>query len=472
MKSSLLVLALVISTSLCVSAQDVVRLKTGASMEGVIIEQDERSVTLEFPGGTMQLQRDQIAEITQSSNSEDVARRRALITLSRFAEQESFHFLYRDGHRCGYRTVALKREDREGLPGYAIHDRLVFLPTAGGVPDVDMKVTEFVDAELRPVHFECNITSGPSSRFVEGSRQGRTLSIKETSAGRREERTALLRDEVQFPRMLLRKLASEPPPEGSYPNFRVFRPHDVTFGDLGLARRLERLHLRGRERDVLVFERRTGQGALETWVDMAGQVVREEIGSTRLVSLVAPREEVLAWARGDDVPDGADLGLEFVSEPTGLRFLRPDLSWDLQPGQGANQCSLFRAGLRATVDVLRVPDLMADATPEGVALEVVQRIKRVAEDVKLESPYPDDVGAHKGLKFMLRGRRNGTTVKTLGAVIVEEGQAFVFLCAAPESQFVAAMPGFTEVLASVRILPRPEDPNDNPWATEEGGQGR
>lgn len=460
--------AIAMSVLLCVSAsgQDLVRLKTGATMEGVVIEQDERSVTLEFAGGTMQLLRSQIAEIQQSATPADAAMRRALLTLSRFQEQDSHHFVYRDGRRCGYRTLSLRREDRDGIPGYALRDRLVFMPAAGAAPELELSVTEFVDADLRPVYFRSSAGSGAHLRSVEGVRESRTMRITETLGGRREERTALLRDEVQFPRMLLRRLAGEAPPEGSYPRFRIFRPEDVTFGEMGIARRLERLHLRGRERDLLIFERRSGDAVLETWVDMAGQVVREEIGSNSLVSLAAPEVEVLAWARGESGAGDADLGLEFVSEPTGLRFLRPDLSWDLQPGQGALLCSLFRAGPRATVDVYLVPGIEADATEEGVALEVLGRIQRGSEQAVLEQLRPETVGARKGVQFLLRGMRRGEVVKTLGAVVLDGGQGFCFLCASPEGSYTAALPGFLDLLGSVRILAEKGQASD-PWELAE-----
>jgi hypothetical protein len=465
MKSLYFLAALIILvlTPLVVS-QDTIRLKTGATMDGVIVEQDDRSVTLEFSGGTMQLLRSQIAEIKQSAAPEDVAIRRSLMTLSRFAEQDSFHFLYRDGYRCGYRVISLKREDKDGLPGYAMKDRLVFLQNGGSLPDLDMMVTEFVDAELNPVHFRRQVTSGPDSRLVEGTREGRSMRILESAAGRSEERTALMRDDVQFPRMLLRRLASEAPPEGAYPSFRVFRPDDVTFGDLRLARRMERLHLRGREKDVLVFERHIGKERLETWVDTSGQVVREEIGSTNLVSLVAPEAEVMAWARGESGSERENLGLEFVSEPTGLRFLRPDLTWDLQPGQGAVLCSLFRAGFRATVDVYRLPHVDGDATEEGVALEVMARVKRGSEQVVVEQLRPETVGSLPGVQFLLKGMRRGEVVKTLGVVMLAEGQAFTFLCAAPEAQFTSALPGFVELIESVRVLAPTEKEQNDPWS--------
>lgn len=445
-------------------AQDVVRLKTGALLEGTIIEQDEESVTIAFDGGSMQLRRSQIADIKVARNPDRSAAKKALLTLSRFPDHDSFHFLYRNGKRIGYRTISIRREARSGVPGYVLNDRLVFMSNPGGQPEVDLAVTEFVDAELNPIMFTHRMASGPSGRTVEGSREGLSLVMKERAAGQLHEGTALFRREVQFPGMLLRRLASEPPPEAGYPSFKVFRPRDVDFGRMGLERRIERITMRGRIRDVLVFRRLEGTKTLETWLDMSGHLVREELGSTHLVSLRAPKQEVMGYARGDDVPEGQDLGLEFVHEPTGFRVLRPDLAWEVAPGKSRGAVmSMLRPGLRATVDVLRLDDLASDATEEGLAMRVIARMERHAEDVRVEGPHPTRVGGEKGLRFEMECVRRGTLVRTLGALVLDgRGHAFVILCAAPEVEFRKARPAFIEMLDTVRIL-RPVTGGVNPF---------
>lgn len=452
-----------------VVGQDVVRLKTGALLEGTIIEQDETSVTIAFEGGSMALQRTQIAEIKVSRSPDRAATKKALLTLSRFPDHQSFHFLYRDGRRVGYRTIEMRREAKDGVPGYTLMDRLVFLPRAGATPDVDLAVSEFVDAELRPIRFQHRMSSGTSGRVVEGSREGLSLVMKERLGGALNESTALFRKDVQFPGMLLRRLASEPPPEGAYPQFTMFRPREVDFGRMSLRRRIERVSLRGRVRDVLVFRRQEGDRELETWLDMSGHVVREELGSTHLVSLRAPKAEVLGYARGEEI-EGGDLGLEFIHEPSGFRVLRPDLAWEVTPGarEGAI-VSMLRPGMRATIDVLRIDDVAKDATEEGVAMRVLARMERHADDIRIEGPYPTRLGARKALRFEVECMRRGTRLKTLGAIVLDgRGHGFVILCAAPELDFVTAKPSFIEMLDTIRIL---EDAGEtsNPFAIASDG---
>ncbi len=435
-------------------SQDLVRLTTGAVLEGTIIKQDEKSVTIAFDGGSMELSRGQIAEIKVARNPELAAARKSLLALSRFPDHDSFHFLYRNGKRVGYRKTSIRRQAREGVPVYALEDRLVFMRCPGARPDVDLAIGEFVDAELNPIGFSHRMSSGPSGRTVDGVREGLSLVMKERRGGQLHEGTALFRRGVQFPGMLLRRLASEPPPEGAYPVFRVFRPRAVDFGRMGVERRVERITLRGRIRDVLVLRRLEGEKSLETWFDMSGHVIREELGSTHLVSLNAPEQEVMGYVRGDDIPDGEDLGLELVHEPTGFRALRPDLAWEVTPGKARGAViSMLRPGLRATVDILHLADVAGDATEEGVAMRVLARMERHAEEVRVEGPHPTRVGDRKGLRFEVACMRRGTHVRTLGAIILDgRGHGFVILCAAPEPEFPKALPAFIEMMETVRIL--------------------
>lgn len=450
-------IALALTAPGIMTAQDEVRLQTGATFTGTILQEDEDAVTLQVDGGTMTFGRSQIASIKVAKDPEQAARKRAMLTLSRFPDHDSWHFLYRDGKRVGYRTLTHRREEHAGVPGYVLLDRLVFMDRPGAQPDVDLHVREFVDAELNPLHFECRVTSGPSSRILRGTREGHSLVIEERIGGRLLERTALFRPEVAFPRSLLRQLASRPPPEGAYPDFRVFLPKEGTFARLGLERHMERITLRGQIRDVLVFRLRHGGRDLETWLDTSGNVMREEIGSPHLVSLLAPREEVMGFALGEDTPESADIGLELISEATGFRLLRPDLSWEIGPvTKRGSVISLLRPAWRATVDVIEVAGLDGATTEEGVLLHLIERMQEGATDFKVEGPYPARVGDRSGLRFEVTCYRRGSRIQTMGAVLLDgRGRAFLILGACSDLHGKLARPAFIELFDSIRLLDPP-----------------
>lgn len=449
--------------------KDVVELKNGATFRGTILSETDAKVVIQFPGGTMALPRHRIKKVTRSAPPEAASLQRSLLTLSRFMSYSDHHFLYRDGKRVGYRTLSLRREAQEGIPGYQFHDRLVFASAPGAAPEVDLKVTEFVDAELRPFSFRTQVTSGRSGRVIEGKRVGEYLRMVETSGGSRRERSALFRSDTELPRTLMRRLATATSPEGGYGPMRVFWPREQDFGMIEVTRHLDRVSLRGHVKEVVVF-RATSQGrTLETWMDLAGRVVREEIGSPHLISVRAPKADVLGWARGENVPD-EDLGLEFVSEITGLRLLRPDQSWEMVPGTEPRKSlvTLLRPGSRATVDVFHLEDLKPGATEEGVALDLITRMEKAAEEVKVRGPEPGKVGERDGLRFEITCRRRGTRVTTRGGILLDGRRAFIVLCAAPTANFQDALPGFLEVMESVNILAPPESvEKEDPFQTAE-----
>ena len=77
---------------------DVLKLKSGASFGGKIVAETERTVTIQFPGGTMELRREQIAEIQRgrapkgSPEAPDPAP--LLAGLTRFRDLDEWFFLY------------------------------------------------------------------------------------------------------------------------------------------------------------------------------------------------------------------------------------------------------------------------------------------------------------------------------------------------------------------------------------------
>lgn len=436
-----------------VGAQDRVVLTTGASMDGSIIEESESSVVIEFQGGTARLPRHMIKEIVRGVPDPDQDAQRTLKTLSRFTDHESHHFLYRDGRRVGYRTITLSRDVVDGIPGYRREDRLVFLPAPGAPPEVDVKIVEFADAELRPLAFSHHVTSGASIRTVEGRREDGQMRMVERSGGIQNIRSALLRSEAEFPGLMLKRLAAQPVPTGGYIEKVVFDPKQLDIHTERLQRRPDRVAFRGQVKNVVIFSRGRGPDTLATWLDMAGNVVREEIGSPNLISLRVPRKEVEAYARGEEGVLGDDLGLEFHSERCGLRFLRPSLTWEVTPGTPENMTllSLLRPSMRATVDVLELTELAPGVTVESVALELFERMERGSRNLRIDGPVAAQVGDRPGLRFEARCRKDDEELRTLGTLLVDGERAFVFLCAAPARFYAQALPDFNRLIQSIRI---------------------
>jgi len=434
-------------------AQDVIRLKNGAKLKGTILAETKESITLQIKAGSVELKKELVSEVLRGRRNLLQEKARALLTLSHFPEQESWHLVYRKGHRVGYRHVELKREVRQGVGGYVLKDRLVFLSESGQGPDAELDVEEFVDADLQPRQVLCRRAGGASGWQMEGLREGDRLHIKERSGGATATSTALFEKGVELWGLLLRRLAQSPPPEGGYPPFTLFDPERKSFTRIRLERRIRRVNLAGHTEQVLIFRCTAGGRVRETWLDMAGKLVRDEIQGPFLISLRTSKERVLAYARGDGDEQSRDLKLLFRSDETGLSLLRPDRSWemDVPLDGGPRLLSLSEVSLRATVDVFRLQGFPRGTLPAGLALKVMARMQRAAKNFRQESIKKGPVGAGEGLLFRVVSRRRGTLVTTLGALVMDGEQAFVILCAAPSARYGRAEESFKRLLGSLKF---------------------
>ena len=433
-------------------AQDVVRLKNGSSLEGRITEETADGILLSFPGGSVSLGRGQIQEITYGEPVDEAERDEALGALTRFEDRDSWFLLYRDGKRVGYRTRRVRREIRDGLPGYRLEDRLVFLPAPGGAPELDVVTEEFVDPDLRPVGFRHSETGPDGTHVVSGRREGHLLRILEGAGSLGERSATILRDETGLAGFNVLAAGREDGPGQGLPR-RVFDAREGRFRDVLLMRRSESVNWDGRTFDASIIIRRMGDRVLETWTLPDGGVMREEIGTPGLVALSCGQEIVEGYARGEGPAGKDDLGLEYRSPDGGFSALRPDFAWEVSPssGGGAALVSFLRPGLRATVDVFRLASLPEDVTEEGLCLDVLARMGDAAGDLLPEGPTPGRLGNRGALLFHATGVLGGTQVRTLGALALEGRQAFLILCAAPAERFAEAESGFQELLGTVRI---------------------
>lgn len=442
-----------LATGLC--AQDVVRLTTGDVMKGRVVEESPDSIVLEFDGGSMELMRSMIAEIVRGpQRPEKTAEQKALLTLSRFTDYETHHFLYRKGRRVGYRVISVARHQEEGVPGYRLRDRLVFLPGPGVAAEAEMLREEFVDAELQAWSFRYHESSGTSVYELRGRREDGRLVIEEHAGGQTSRRTAALPGRLDLPGMLLRRLAKDRVPLGGYRPFTVFDPRKGTFIRTTVERFTEQTSAEGQRNKLLVLRRRKGERVLDTWLDMAGKVVRQQIGSPYLVSERTGAARVQAWIRGESASGGDDQDLEFVAESLGIRLLRPDPTWELErPREPARRVvSLLKPAHKATVDVFHIDDLPPGATVEGLTLELFGRMQAGCEAFEADGPVPGKIGDRNGLRFRVRCRRRDRDISTLGGACLQGDRAVIVLCAAPETSFGEALPAFRTVMESLRLI--------------------
>ncbi len=455
---------------------DQLRLKSGTTFEGRIVAETPKSVTIQLAGGVMELRRELIAEIKRAEASESRPEQSSVLAgLTRFRDSEDAFFLYQSGKRVGYRTVSLRRDVRKDVAGYLRIDRMVFTATNGGPPDLDLVLTEFVDSELTPRSFEQRLLAGVTSRLAEGVREGDFLRITERAGATVSETQALFRKGVELPGFLWGRLALEATPNGGFPTFRVFDPKEIRFDDVVVTRNMERVSLQNEVRDVIVLRRKSSEQTTEVWFDLMGRLMREELGTRNLVALRTTAENVRAFAAGDAKAGADDLGLSVSCDDSGLRLQRPDPSWEVQAGDPAKHtiASLVKAGWRATVDVFDLRTFRRGTTEEDAAMRVIGRLQRGTDGFSLVGPTPGRFGATEGLRFIVDGKRRGTTLKTLGFLVPRRDRCFVLLCSAPAEKYDEAHPAFLRVLQSLQMqAERREDEPVDPYATAESDVNR
>jgi hypothetical protein len=436
---------------------DALKLKSGATFEGKIVAETEKTVTLQFPGGTMELRRELIAEVQRAKPPQGVPEAPdsapLLAGLTRFRDSDEWFFLYQSGRRVGWRFVETRREVRRGVAGYVRRDRLVFTSPNGGPPEVEMNLMEFVDAEMKPLELTQRMTAGSSTRLVEGFRTADQLKLVDRGGGQTLERLALFRQGVELPGFLLKRLATAPPPDGGYPAFQLFDPRELEFSEVSIARSMERVNLRGNVMDVLIFRRKLPNGSLETWFDLTGRAVREEIGSRHLVAIAAEQKRVEAFSAGDPKAGPDDLGLSVACDEAGLRLERPDLSWEVQPGAADKNLltALVKASSRATVEVFEVRPKGGVVTEEAAAFEILGRLQKSCDGFMLEGPTPQTIGQTEGLRFSVDCKRRDASLKTLGYIIPRDKRVLVVLCAAPTDKYDDVHASFLRILQSIRV---------------------
>lgn len=454
-----------------VPAQDVIRLKRGGVMEGLVIEETDTSYLLQIGGGTIAVNRDLVAEVVRSDAPEDAERRTVLAALTRFRPRATHHFLYRDGRRVGFRMRSVKPDVSSEVPGYLVEDRLAFVDRPGGTPTVDIARREFVDAELRPRSYEVRVASGGRVRTLQGQfEEGGLLRIAERVGNDTHHRMTLVPRGVALPGALSLELAQEGAFEGPERRARVFDPRAERFQEVTVAReQTSRVH-RGEERAVRVLRQVTAAGeATETWADRDGVVLREEIGSTGLVSLRAPTREVVGWIRGDDTEVGPDdLGLELVFEANGLALRRPDRSWEVIDGARAGRrvVTLGQPRDRATIDVFKLPVRTGKPLAEEVALKLIGRMAQRAERHELKEILPTEIAGERGIRFRSRGRIDGKEVVTTGFVFGLGDRWFALLAAAPRGLHDKSIGDVEKVVHSIELL-RGADAFEDPFQTVE-----
>lgn len=434
--------------------EDVVRLKSGAEFKGRIVAETGGVVRLSFPGGVVDLRQETIAAVERGHRDPERDADEAVLSgMNRVPDGDDWYFLYRDGVRTGWRHVRRTREIRNGVAGYVRTDRRAFTKREGGPAEVDLTAVEFTDADLRPRAVSRRLAAGSTLRVTEGTIEDGRLALEERVGDKKGLRRAPCDATTELPGTLCERLAREPRRADQGDAYRVFDPGELSFAEIGVGRTLRRVTVGGRVLDVVVLKLARGGAVAESWYDLYGRPVREELGVPSLVAVRSDADRVRAFAAGEKVGED-DLGLKVTVEAAGLSITKPDVGWETLAGDpsASRLASLVRAGSRATCDVFVLPR-EGRLDEDEACLDVLSRIEGAAERGETSGPDRARFGENRGVKFLTDGVRRGALVRTLGFVLVRDERVFVFLCAAPAAAFAEAAPAFERILSSIETAP-------------------
>ena len=409
---------------------DVVHLKNGQEIVGIVTGETDKSVTIKFRGGEIELPMRQVKEIVRAERVE--VEKKAVqnsITLGRYEERDEYYFVFYRGRRVGWRNTTLSPEREKGAEGYRFNSRTVFLKKDGTM-DIDLRVNEFVDGDLRPLSMISSEESAGFSSMTSGVVERGHLELAVGVGSDQVRREILFSDDCEFLQPLLRRLAdlSHFPEKG-----RVFKVYDSTRGMFVLmhaTRKLRKEIVGGKHQFITVWKFVQGERSWEIWVDGYGGIVREELGGPHMVAMRADPEKVAAYARGEEKDgEGVELTLDYENVLAGFKLSRPNLTWSFEfpDHESPVAITLLNPTMQASADMIVLDHVSKDTACETIALDLMGRMNRKSDSVKFVWQRPETVGGAKGMTFECRAERKGASLRTIGALAIKDGKGYALL---------------------------------------------
>jgi len=452
-----LIVAFVTAFVPSIAAEDVIVLKSGRELRGVVIDETDERVRVRIEGGSLWYPRDRIREIRRDVDAD---------TAAAADQARTEHFLlYSDGRRVG--TRVLRYTPRKN--GHQWESHVVFLGEHG-MPVLDLRTIERSDRDYRPVLFQIQETPTDAiPRLIRGEVIGSRLEIGVTAAGETEKTLMDVKPGARFPLAAQAEFSKTladvdqagPDDVGSATATKpvpVFLPYirrwrQVTFRNAG-SRVVEAA---GAGLRVRLIERRCDALREMVWVDSRGNTRLADINGASLRALAAPVSVVVAVAGGEpDRVTGTDSAARTVfRDPVlGFSIRKPDPSWLFEEPASAGGAALLvvrNRPMSASIDVIRdeAPSAGVTLKQAGAALERLLRAHSRDLEVVRQGIRKGGDGAYYELE--VRATTKGERTATLAHVYVSDRGVYRLLAACPAARFDLVRDELEEVLLSFRI---------------------
>jgi hypothetical protein len=430
-------------------ADDVIRFQNGRSVSGRIVEENDRTVTIEIAGsGRLTVPRKDIAEIVRDeAGAEEPGAGNAV---------RSEHFLVWSGkRRVG--TRALRVRERDG-GGFVLEEESTFTNEKGEA-EVRIRIVETVTEALAPVEIVYRESSEGGQTLLHGVVRDDALDVTVTDpSGRRESKLPLPRG-LRFP-LAAREFAVRERErlKGAW-EVKVFDPREENF----FRYRFEsggktRVDWEGEIREVnVVIRHRASRAPEEIWLDASGGTLSEELNGPELVAVRTSRDRFDALMEGAEVaasPEEERVRPLFVDRNTGFRIRKPSLSWTFESKEPGDAEVLSISNLRwfAYVDVFVFPDEPEGGLLSSLAVDMERRFSGSSENFEKISQGFLEVGGEKAVRIVASSTNNGEELRSWLVGVLHGGRTWLLAMACPKAYWKGAEPEFEQILEGFGFL--------------------
>jgi hypothetical protein len=443
------------------AAADVVELKNGSSLEGVVVEETADSVTLRMEGGQVTFPMKLVAGIKRMplpekepppGEKEEPAAAAPKDASAVVPAPEDWAVLWTPDRRAGW-VHLMARVDPKG----AVFEWQVAWLDAEGNQKGTSRLVEENGPRLEPVSV-LYMETGTGREVTRTARvvEGR-LRVENWTKGEKTETSHPLPPGFRFPLAARATALGRPRVEGWQGT--SYDAREGRFFDLAVrAVRVEKAEREGRTVDAVVLVRDRAGVREEERVGPDGRVITADLDGPALVAVGSTKERVEAFRAGtarETSEEEKRARTAFVSPEDGFRIVKPGASWTFVPAASLGEARRLllkdpTGAVTLAIDAEDVPGAPPPAAQLGVDLE--ERIRKASTGYrKIEDGYVELAGRN-AYRLLCDAKVEGDSVRILAHALAHRGRAWTFTATAPRANWNEVRPYLERILAGFEWL--------------------